>query len=113
MRGDLRVLWISSLSGSTRLNATGLVDALAPAGPLSLSLAFFRPSPAGTTLYTVASDAAHPPLVVPRLATPLVPGMPLRAETLPSPRASNLYRFTNPADAQILVTEPGGYRLVP
>ena len=40
LRGDLRALWISSLSGSTRLNATGLADALAPAGPLSLSLAF-------------------------------------------------------------------------
>lgn len=103
LRGDLRALWISSLSGSTRLNATGLADALAPAGPLSLSLAFLRPSPAGTTLYMLPSDAAYPPMVAPRPATPLVPGMPLRAETLPSPRASNLYRFTNPADAQVAV----------
>ena len=103
LRGDLRALWISSLSGSTRLNATGLVDALAPAGPLSLSLALLHPRPAGTTLYTLPADAAHPPVVVPRAATPVLPGTPLRAATLPSPRASNLYRFTSPADAQIAV----------
>jgi hypothetical protein len=103
LRGDLRALWISSLPGSTRLVATALVDALAPAGPLALSLTLRDRSHARTTLYAPPPDAPHPPWVTSRPATPLLVGATLRGETLATPRASNLYRLNTAADDQVLV----------
>lgn len=107
LRGDLRALWISSLPGSTRLVATALVDALAPAGPLSLSLTLRDRSHARTTLYAPPADAPHPPRVMSRPATPLLVGTALRGETLATPRASNLYRLNTTADDQVLVLRYG------
>lgn len=103
LRGDLRELWISSLSGGTRLVATALVDALAPAGPLSLNLTLRDPARARTTLYAPPADVPHPPLVSPRVATPLVVGTTLSGQSFATPRASNLYTLNTAADDQVLL----------
>ncbi len=103
LRGDLRPLWLTTLAGSTRLRATGLVDALAPLGSLSLSLALADRSGSRSVLYLPTPGATHPPQVQARAAIPLVPGTTLRGQTLALPRSSNLYQLDSGADDQLLL----------
>lgn len=98
-----RGLWLSTISGTTRVVGVGLVDALAPAGPLDLWLRFRDSATGHSVLYLLPGRAPNVPQVTARVATPLVLGTMLRGEALPQPKASNLYRVSIPADRQALV----------
>lgn len=98
-----RGLWLSTLSGTTRVIGVGLVDALAPVGPLDLWLRFRDLSTGHSVLYQLSDRVPNVPQVTERAATPLVPGTVLRGQTLPQPKASNLYRLSIPTAQSAVV----------
>lgn len=97
--GGVRGLYVSSLSG--RVVGYGLVDALAPAGPLFLHVT--SESLSQKTGFTLEPSGAAVPQVTARTATALTVGMATTGEKLSAGKQSNLYKLTTTSDAQLLM----------
>lgn len=93
--GGARTLQSSALSG--RMIGTALVDALATPGGLGLHASFDK---LGYALDPASSGA---PQVKARTATALTLGTAQSGEKLAAAKATNLYKLTTGADAQVLV----------
>lgn len=100
---------LSSVPGTNtvtaaRMNGFALADALVAEGPVAVVGSGVSP-----TLQTVSyvSDPMDPltQVVTARPAMPLSTGMALANQSFPAPRSSNLYKFSNPTNDQILFAQ--------
>lgn len=89
---------------AARMNGFALADALVAEGPVSVVGSGISPT---LQLVSYVSDPMDPlaPAVTSRPAMPLTPGTALANQSFPSPRSSNLYKFSNPTDDQILLAQ--------
>lgn len=93
--GGARTIQSSALGG--RMIGTALVDALASPGGLALHASFDKLG------YALDPASANAPQVKARPAKALTLGTALSGEKLAAAKATNLYKLTTGADAQVLV----------
>jgi hypothetical protein len=89
---------------AARMNGFALADALVPEGPVAVVGTGVSPT---LQVVSYVSDPMDPLAqgVTSRPATPMTPGMALSNQSFPAPRSSNLYKFSNPANDQILFAQ--------
>lgn len=89
-------------SGAARYAWVGLIDALAPVGPLSVSLTSRNPIGQKMTFRTAADDE-NAPRVLARPPVALSPDGAQRGEKLPRAFATNLYQVNAPEAGHVLM----------